>query len=149
MKITLQPKEVDLLNELYKKQYKKLSLQDFPVKELYDKKLIKICSSCPTETKTKINCFKFTLTESALIAIRKNKLKNDCIVIKETKSNNKKQTDFNIINNGKIENSILANKSRMKFYQKEGFWPGVLSGIIVGLAVWGIQELIKYLIGVL
>ena len=41
------------------------------------------------------------------------------------------------------------NKIKKKFYQKEGFWSGVISGIIVGLACWGIEELIKYLIGVI
>lgn len=47
------------------------------------------------------------------------------------------------------ENIIQENnniKIKKKFYQKEGFWTGVISGIIVGLAVWGIQELIKFLI---
>lgn len=53
-----------------------------------------------------------------------------------------------VIKNGDV---IQGNNNTVKkrFYQKEGFWSGVISGIIVGLACWGIEELIKYLIGVL
>ena len=41
------------------------------------------------------------------------------------------------------------NSKKVHFYQKEGFVSGIISGIIVGLAVWGIEELIKFLIEVL
>lgn len=74
-------------------------------------------------------------------------------------------TDGGTINNAKgnisssNKSSINKNKGdviqgdnntvKKRFYQKEGFWSGVISGIIVGLACWGIEELIKYLIGVL
>lgn len=66
---------------------------------------------------------------------------------------------INIGDNNEIKNSNIGNEKKVvnlennqnktihkKFYQKEGFWTGVISGIIVGLAVWGIQELIKFLI---
>lgn len=39
------------------------------------------------------------------------------------------------------------DKSRKKFYiQKESFWLGVLSAIISGLVVYGVEELIRHLI---
>ena len=39
------------------------------------------------------------------------------------------------------------DKSRKKFsFQKESFWLGVLSAVIAGLIVFGVEELIRYLI---
>ena len=66
---------------------------------------------------------------------------------------------INIGDNNEIKNSNIGNEKKVvniensqnkttykKFYRKDGFWTGVISGIIVGLAVWGIQELIKFLV---
>lgn len=57
-------------------------------------------------------------------------------------------------NNQKVENGIAQmrdvgnDKSHKKFYfQKESFWMGVLSAVIAGLVVFGIEELVRYLIG--
>ena len=49
-------------------------------------------------------------------------------------------------NGGDITQGDNNKTAKIKFYKKEGFWSGVISGIIVGLAVWGIEELIKFLI---
>lgn len=53
----------------------------------------------------------------------------------------------------KVENGnatmkdVGNNKSRKKFsFQKESFWLGVLSAVIAGLIVFGIEELIRHLI---
>lgn len=45
-----------------------------------------------------------------------------------------------------VQGDNNKKSTKVKFYQKEGFWSGVLSGIIVGLVVWGIEELIKFLV---
>lgn len=56
---------------------------------------------------------------------------------------------INIGNNNKIKGSnigqdnIIVKKTR--FYQKEGFWPGVLSGVIASLISSGIIWLITVL----
>lgn len=60
---------------------------------------------------------------------------------------------INIGNNNKIKDSnigqdnIIVKKTR--FYQKEGFVPGIISGVIVAVItegiIFGITELIKFL----
>ena len=60
---------------------------------------------------------------------------------------------INIGNNNKIKDSNIGQDNiivkRMRFYQKEGFWSGVLSGVIVAVVsegiLFGIAELIKFL----
>lgn len=55
---------------------------------------------------------------------------------------NKNQADIIAMDKSKV-----AKKMNVAFYKKEGFVGGVIAGIISGLAVWGITELIKFLIG--
>ena len=65
--------------------------------------------------------------------------------------NNNKFSKSNIGNqydNSQVDNS--SNKSTIevkKFYQKEGFWGGVITGVLSSLIssgiIWGITELIK------
>ena len=73
--------------------------------------------------------------------------KNGGVFNKETgdKISNHHNTSNNA-NGDLVQGDNNKKVVKQKFYQKEGFWTGVLSGIIVGLAVWGIQELIKFLI---
>jgi hypothetical protein len=54
--------------------------------------------------------------------------------------------NWNIGNNQeKINNKIIKNKVNFhqKFYQKEGFWSGVLTGVISSLITSGLIWLIK------
>ena len=65
--------------------------------------------------------------------------------------NNNKFSNSNIgneYNNSQVDNSV--NKSTIevkKFYQKEGFWGGVITGVLSSLIssgiIWGITELVK------
>lgn len=56
-------------------------------------------------------------------------------------------------NNNKIKDSNIGQNNtiikKTRFYQKEGFWSGVISGVIAALIsegiIIGIAELIKYL----
>jgi hypothetical protein len=60
---------------------------------------------------------------------------------------------INIGDNNKIKNSNIGQNNtsikKVKFYQKEGFWSGVLSGVIVALISEGIVFVITKLIGFL
>lgn len=65
--------------------------------------------------------------------------------------NNNKFSISNIgneYNNSQVDNSVNKSTAEIKrFYQKEGFWGGVLTGVISSLIssgiIWGITELVK------
>ena len=62
--------------------------------------------------------------------------------------NNNKISKSNISEQHNIDKSVnQTTTTTKKFYQKEGFWSGVITGVISSLIssgiIWGITELIK------
>lgn len=66
------------------------------------------------------------------------------------------QVSGNQIKDNEVKGDIIQGDKnekivKQKFYQKEGFWGGVLSGVIATLIstgiIWGITELIKLIVG--
>ena len=62
--------------------------------------------------------------------------------------NNNKISKSNISEQHNIDKSVNQTITTIKkFYQKEGFWGGVITGVISSLIssgiIWGITELIK------